>query len=170
MDLHITKKYKFKEVPMIKYVPPCWVNANLQRALAGYVNKNNIYFIGRGLWEATGGEDSGLVEFQKFLTKPGNPKITNFQDVKEIWNSFDPLSKNIETRTFLLASRPSIDEQNNFITCAYCRESVFAGTPFANDKIVIERENKKSCDFCTVVFSVVEHALYEVDKKEPVPV
>lgn len=48
------------------YSPPCWVNPDLQQILLSS-ERQNIYVVAKQLWEASGGEECGFVEFQKYL-------------------------------------------------------------------------------------------------------
>lgn len=48
------------------YSPPCWVNPDLQQILLSS-ERQDIYHIAKQLWEASGGGECGLLEFQKYL-------------------------------------------------------------------------------------------------------
>lgn len=73
------------------YTPPCWVNPTLQQFLLTSKSQD-IYLIAKQLWEASGGQECGFDELQKYLNH------INFhmsqETLRRVWLS---LSLNPET-------------------------------------------------------------------------
>lgn len=128
------------------YSPPCWVNPKLQKILLSS-KRQDIYSIAKQLWEASGGEECGFIEFEKYLEyiSMRMPRDT----LREIWFSLSDRDRLFETPKKRLSHLAPVFHRQK--KCVHCEE-FFAGGG--------EKDICSGCEHAnSLVFSVVLNVL-----------